>query len=210
MQTANEYAFDPVSTIRGETISCGDECWSVEAIVDQALTVAADHFVDLAGILDADAERPSLDRLRRSPLGRDLLLLATAACEQRPASRRTVQTAIHRVQKTLLRSAASDDDAVVPAWFHETALGHLLRRAEWRAFDSDDLLRFESAADRLDLDRATARRWVDHGRLPAVWNDAGDPLVPRAAVDRRLEVARELAPEADRILDQRPSRSAAD
>jgi hypothetical protein len=172
-----------------------------QTVIDQALRLVADHHRGLGAALGRSADPPSLAELRASPLGQDLRL--AVAGSGRPA-----RAAADRVVDLLLRPLAADD-YTVPAWFWETALGRLLARAERAGRAPDGLLSAAAAAARLGVARAVVEEWLADGGIETVLAADGRPLVPFAAVERRLVVAAEIEggprPPADVLLAQSPA-----
>ncbi len=167
-----------------------DQSWDDQAVLDQALRLVADHHRALGAMIGRGSPAPTAEELRSSPLGRDLRLLARAA--RGAAAAAETRAAVARVEETLLRPLAADDYGV-PDWFRGSALGRLLARAERSALGPDGLLPPAEAAARLGVREAEVAAWLADGSLPGVWDEAGRPLVPRAAVERRRWVARAFA-----------------
>lgn len=162
--------------------------WDDAEVIDQALRLVADHHAETGALLGRAGAPPTPAELRRSPLGRDLRLLAGATRESAPAA---VQAAAIRVLDLLLRPLAADERPV-PARFWTTGLGQVVARAERAVRSPSGLLTPDEAAARLGADRATVEAWLADGALPSVPDEDGRPLVPKAAVERRRLVALEL------------------
>lgn len=164
----------------------------------------ADHHAETGALLGRAVPTPTLAELRPSPLGRDLRLLAGAS---RDSSSEAVHAAATRVLDVLLRPLAADDRPV-PAWFWATGLGRLVARAERAAHRQGGLLATDEAADRLGTKPETVEAWLADGAIPSVRDEAGRPLVPLAAVERRRLVALDLVAarptHGDVLLAQRP------
>lgn len=178
--------------------------WSDAELVDQALRLVADHHAETGALLGRAVARPTPGDLRRSPLGHDLRLLTEASGGTAPEA---IEAAATRVLDLLLRPVAGDERPV-PTQFWATGLGRLVARAARAAHGPGGLLTPDEAAAGMGADRATVEAWLADGSIPSVPDEAGRPLVPRAAIERRRLVALELAdarPEAgDVLLAERP------
>lgn len=181
-----------------------DERWDDAAVIDQVLRLVAEHHAATSAALGRPTPAPRPAELRRSPLGRDLRLLAAADRDAAPAA---VHEAATRVLDLLLRPLALDERPV-PAWFWQTGIGQLVTRAERAVRAPGELLTSAQAASRLGADWATVEAWLADGLLPAVADEDGRPLVPCDVVERRRLVALELAGErsvlGDIVLAERP------
>lgn len=173
-----------------------DDAWSDDEVLDQALTLVAEEHRALGALLGRVEEPPSLAELRRSPLGRDLRLLAEAGRTGDPAG---ALAAVRRVEGALLRPVAADGYAV-PTWFRGTALGRLLAKAERAAHGDAGLLAPAEAAARLGVPAAAVEGWLAEGALGGVPAEGGGVLVPVAEVERRRAVARGLAGSAGDVV----------
>ena len=179
--------------------------WNVDEVLDQALRLVADYYQLLGATLGRATDPPTLAELHQSPLGRDLRLLAGADPTAAPAT--AVREAAARVKELLLRPLAADEYAV-PEWFWATALGRLVARAERASHGPRGLVEPAEAAARLGVAPSSVERWLAEGSLAIVPDDAGRPLVPHDAVERRRAVARELpgeaSPPGDVLVAERP------
>ena len=167
-----------------------DGPWNVDEVLDQALRLVAEHHRSLGAALGRATDPPTLAELQQSPLGRDLRLLAGADPTAAPST--AIREAMARVKELLLRPLAADEYAV-PEWFWATALGRLVARAERASHGSGGLLEPAEAAARLGVAPSSVERWLAEGSLMTIPDDAGRPLVPHDAVERRRAVARKLA-----------------
>jgi len=174
-----------------------DETWDEDEVIAQALRLVAEEHTALGAMLGRAAAPPSLAELRRSPLGRDLGLLAAAGRGGAPAGE--VIAAARRVESVLLRPLAADGYAV-PDWFRGTALGTLLARAERAARGAGALVAPAEAAARLGVPTAAVEGWLAEGSLGGVAAEEGGVLVPVEEVERRRAVARALTDDAGDVL----------
>ena len=162
--------------------------WDKGAVVDQVLRLVADHHQALGATLGRTAVAPTLAELRRSPLGRDLRLLASGGGNAAPES---VQAAAQRVIEVLLRPLAADDHQV-PGWFWRTEIGRMVARAARTATGAEAWLTPMEGARRLGVSPAVVEGWLADGTLASVPDQHGRPLVPKTAVESRRRVAVEL------------------
>ena len=175
-----------------------DDVWDEDEAIDQALRLVADHHRALGAMLCRPAAPVSLADLRRSPLGRDLRLLAAAG--RRATDPAAIRKATARVTELLLRPLAAEEYAV-PAWFWATEVGRLLARAERVAHGPDRLLTPNEVAAGLGVARTAVDGWLADGSLETIPDEDGRPLVPRGAVERRRAIADELAGSGCQVED---------
>jgi len=173
------------------------ERWDDAAVIDQTLRVVAEHHAATGASLGRPIPAPTPAELRRSPLGRDLRLLAAADRDAAPAA---VREAAARVLDLLLRPPALDERPV-PTWFWRTGIGQVVARAERAVRAPGELLTPTEAASRLGADRETVEAWLADGLLSAVADEEGRPIVPSDVVERRRLVALELAGERSVLGD---------
>jgi len=164
---------------------------AIDDILDEALRLAADHHRTLGQHLGRPAYSPSLADLRQSPLGRDLRLLAAPAVSLAPAE---VRAAAGRVREVLLHPMAAEGYEI-PAWFWTSDLGRLIARAERAAAGADAWLGPEAAADALGVAEAEVLEWAASGLLAWLPDEAGRPVIARAAVERMRLLAERIGPE---------------
>jgi hypothetical protein len=82
---------------------------------------------------------------------------------------------------------------VIPAWFWGSAIGKIVARAARVTYGDDGLMSVSDAADRLGVAPATVTGWTTDGAIAMIPDEAGRPLVPRDAIEKRRVVGRELA-----------------
>lgn len=174
-----------------------DEAWNDREVIDQVLLLVAEEHRARGAAIGHDEALPSLVALRRSPLGRDLRLVADA--ERGRAAAEDVRAAVRRIEGGLLRSSVAEVE-VIPAWFRGTALGRLLARAERAVLGVSGLVAPDEAAGRLGVPIADVEGWLDEGALSGIAAANGGVLVPVEAVERRRAVARELRGEAGDVV----------
>ena len=167
-----------------------DESWDDDDIIDSVLRLVADHHRAVGAAIGKRSFSPSLAELRQSPLGQDLRLLAAA--EFSDVSRDHVQETVGRVTDLLLRPLAAEG-MVIPAWFWGSAIGKIVARAARVTYGDDGLMSVSDAADRLGVSPATVTGWTTDGAIAMIPDEAGRPLVPRDAIEKRRAVGRELA-----------------
>ena len=167
-----------------------DESWDDDDIIDSVLRLVADHHRAVGAAIGKRSCSPSLAELRQSPLGQDLRLLAAAGYSD--VSRDHVQETVGRVTDLLLRPLAAEG-MVIPAWFWGSAIGKIVARAARVTYGDDGLMSVTDAADRLGVAPATVTGWTTDGAIAMIPDEAGRPLVPRDAVEKRRAVGRELA-----------------
>jgi excisionase family DNA binding protein len=194
---------DKETEMNGELYEAGDFCLDVaiapaggissgdQAAIDQVLRLVAEYYATLGADLGRSSVSPSTAALRRSPLGRRLRHLAAVARGNEDAVVADVRRQADDVIALLLRPLAATDFGV-PAWFWQTSLGRLLAAAIHRTHAADDLFCPASAAERLNVPRATIDRWLADGTLDAVRDETGSPFVPARTIERLRIVAREL------------------
>jgi hypothetical protein len=166
-----------------------DESWDDDDIIDSILRLVADHHRAVGAAIGKRSFSPSLAELRQSPLGQDLRLLAVAGYGD--VSRDHVQETVGRVTDLLLRPLAAEE-MVIPAWFWGSAIGKLVARAARVTYGDEGLMSVKDAADRLGVAPAIVTGWTTDGAITMVPDEAGRPLVPREAIEKRRAVAREL------------------
>jgi hypothetical protein len=167
-----------------------DESWDDDDVIDSVLRLVADHHRAVGAAIGKRSFSPSLAELRQSPLGQDLRLLAVAGYSD--VSRDHVQETVGRVTDLLLRPLAAEG-MVIPAWFWRSAIGKLVARAARVTYGDDGLMSVTDAADRLGVAPALVAGWTTDGSIASIPDEAGHPLVPRDAIEKRRAVARELA-----------------
>ena len=167
-----------------------DESWDDDDIIDSVLRLVADHHRAVGAAIGKRSFSPSLAELRQSPLGQDLRLLAAAGYSD--VSRDHVQETVGRVTDLLLRPLAAEG-MVIPAWFWGSAIGKIVARAARVTYGDDGLMSVTDAADRLGVAPATVTGWTTDGAIATIPDEAGRPLVPRDAIEKRRAVARELS-----------------
>lgn len=167
-----------------------DGPWDDDDVIDTVLRLVADHHRAVGAAIGKRTFSPSLAELRQSPLGQDLRLLTVAGYGD--VSRDHVQETAGRVTDLLLRPLAAEG-MVIPAWFWETAIGRIVARAARVTYGDDGLMSIADAADRLGIAPAVVAGWTTDGAIVSIPDDAGRPMVPRDAIEKRRVIARELA-----------------
>ena len=180
-----DIAVDEAPVVRGD-----DNAWDDDDVIDTVLRLVADHHRAVGAAIGKRSFSPSLAELRQSPLGQDLRLLTAAG--HGDVSRDQMRETAARVSDLLLRPLAAEE-MVVPRWFWFTAIGRIVARAARAAYGDDGLMSVDAAADRLGIAPELVMGWTDDGAIVSIPDDAGRPLVPRDAIERRRLVARELA-----------------
>jgi hypothetical protein len=180
-----DFAVDEAQVVRGV-----DGPWDDDDVIDAVLRLVADHHRAVGAAIGKRSFSPSLAELRQSPLGQDLRLLAAAAYGD--VSRDHVRETAGRVTDLLLRPLAAEDK-VIPPWFWSTAIGRIVARAARVTYGDDGLMSVDDAADRLGIAPELVAGWAEEGAITAIPDEAGRPLVPRDAIERRRAIARELA-----------------
>jgi hypothetical protein len=175
----------------GVTVTSAEPANPDQAAIDQVLRLVSEYHLRLGGELGRSSPSPSLSALRRSPLGRKLRRLAAVAQGTDDAAAATIRRDADDVVAMLLRPLAAVDFHA-PAWFWQTSLGRLIAAAVYRTYRTDDLFCPASAAERLNLDRATIDRWLDDGTLDSVRDDTGARFIPVRTIERLRDVARIL------------------
>jgi hypothetical protein len=167
-----------------------DESWDDDDVIDSVLRLVADHHRALGAAIGKRSFSPTLAELRQSPLGQDLRLLAVAGSGD--VSRDHLRETAGRVTDLLLRPLAAEG-MVIPAWFWGSAIGKIVARAARVTYGDDGLMSVSDAADRLGVSPATVTGWTTDGAIAMIPDEAGRPLVPRDAIEKRRAVGRELA-----------------
>ena len=167
-----------------------DGPWDDDDVIDAVLRLVADHHRAVGAAIGKRSFSPSLAELRQSPLGQDLRLLAVAGYGD--VSRDQVRETAGRVTDLLLRPLAAEG-MVIPAWFWSTAIGRIVARAARVTYGDDGLMSIEDAADRLGIAPELVAGWTTDGAIISIPDDAGRPMVPRDAIEKRRLIARELA-----------------
>ncbi len=167
-----------------------DGPWDDDEVIDTVLRLVADHHRAVGAAIGKRSFSPSLAELRQSPLGQDLRLLSAAAYGD--VSRDHVRETAGRVSDLLLRPLAAED-MVIPAWFWSTAIGRIIARAARITYGENGLMSIDEAADRLGIGPELIVGWTTDGAITSIPDEAGRPLVPRDAIERRRRIARELA-----------------
>lgn len=189
--------------MNGEPHEAGDLCLGVavapptgvrvddQAAIDQVLRLVADYHAALGTELGRTSVQLTTAVLRRSPLGRKLRRLAAVARGEEDAVAADVRRQAEEVIALLLRPLAATDYQI-QAWFWQTALGRTLAAAIHKTYAADDLFCPASAAERLNVDRATIDRLLTDGLLDPVPDETGATFVPARGVERLRTIAREL------------------
>jgi hypothetical protein len=167
-----------------------DESWDDDDVIDSVLRLVADHHRAVGAAIGKRSFSPTLAELRQSPLGQDLRLLAVAGSGD--VSRDHLRETAGRVTDLLLRPLAAEG-MVIPAWFWGSAIGKIVARAARVTYGDDGLMSVSDAADRLGVSPATVTGWTTDGAIAMIPDEAGRPLVPRDAIEKRRAVGRELA-----------------
>jgi hypothetical protein len=167
-----------------------DESWDDDDVIDSVLRLVADHHRAVGAAIGKRSFSPTLAELRQSPLGQDLRLLAVAGSGD--VSRDHVRDTAGRVTDLLLRPLAAEG-MVIPAWFWGSAIGKIVARAARVTYGDDGLMSITDAADRLGVAPAIVAGWTTDGAIATIPDEAGRPLVPRDAIEKRRAVARELS-----------------
>ena len=167
-----------------------DESWDDDDVIDSVLRLVADHHRAVGAAIGKRSFSPTLAELRQSPLGQDLRLLAMASYGD--VSRDHVQETVGRVTDLLLRPLAAEG-MVIPAWFWGSAIGKIVARAARVTYGDDGLMSVTDAADRLGVAPEIVTGWTTDGAITSIPDEAGRPLVPRDAIEKRRTVSRELA-----------------
>jgi hypothetical protein len=163
--------------------------WDDDEVIDTILRLVADHHRALGAAIGRRSFSPTLAELRQSPLGQDLRVLAVAV--HGDVNRDLVRETAARVTDLLLRPLAAEE-MVIPTWFWSTAIGRIVARAARTSYGGDEMMPVVEAADRLGIDPELISGWIADGAIASIPDEAGRPLVPRAAIERRRLVAREL------------------
>jgi hypothetical protein len=164
--------------------------WDDDDVIDTVLRLVADHHRAVGAAIGRRSFSPTLAELRQSPLGQDLRVLGAAA--HGDVSRDHLREAAARVTDLLLRPLAAEG-MVIPAWFWSTAIGRIVARAARATYGDDGLMPVIDAADRLGITPDVIDGWIADGAIASIPDEAGRPLLPRDAVERRRTIARELA-----------------
>ena len=179
-----ETTVDEAPVVRGS-----DGPWDDDDVIDAVLRLVADHHRAVGAAIGKRTFSPSLAELRQSPLGQDLRLLAAAGYGD--VSRDHVRETVGRVTDLLLRPLAAEG-MIIPAWFWATAIGRIVARAARITYGDDGLLSIADAADRLGIAPELVAGWTIDGAIVSIPDDAGRPMVPRDAIEKRRMIAREL------------------
>jgi hypothetical protein len=177
-----------------EDIALGEERgldgpWDDDEVIDTVLRLVADHHRAVGAAIGKRSFSPSLAELRQSPLGQDLRLLAAAGYGD--VSRDHVRETAGRVTDLLLRPLAAEG-MVIPSWFWTTAIGRIVARAARATYGDGELMSVLDAADRLGIAPEIVVGWTGDGAIVSIPDEAGRPLVPRDAIERRRTIARDL------------------
>lgn len=181
----DDFAVDEAPIVHGP-----DGPWDDDDVIDSILRLVADHHRALGAAIGRRSFSPTLAELRQSPLGQDLRLLAVAGFGD--VSQVQVRETASRVTDLLLRPLAAEG-MVIPAWFWSTAIGRIVARAARASYGDDDLMSVTEAADRLGVAPALVTGWTVDGSIVMIPDEAGRPLVPRSAIEKRRQIARELS-----------------
>jgi hypothetical protein len=163
--------------------------WNDDDVIDTVLRLVADHHRAVGAAIGRRSFSPSLAELRLSPLGQDLRLLAAAGIGD--VSQLQVRETASRVTDLLLRPLAAEG-MTIPAWFWTSAIGRIVARAARASYGDHGLMSINEAADRLDIAPAIVSGWTTDGAIAMIPDEEGHPMVPRAAIEKRRQIAREL------------------
>jgi hypothetical protein len=164
--------------------------WDDDEVIDTVLRLVADHHRQVGAAIGRRSFSPTLAELRQSPLGQDLRLLAVAG--QGDIGQVQVRETASRVTDLLLRPLAAEG-MVIPTWFWSTAIGRLVARAARVSYGPDGLMSVSDAADRLGVAPALIVGWTVDGAIAAIPDENGRLMVPREAIEKRRQIASELA-----------------
>ncbi|MCC7023058.1 MAG: hypothetical protein IT338_09530 [Thermomicrobiales bacterium] len=167
-----------------------DGPWDDDEVIDTVLRLVADHHRALGAAIGRRSFSPTLAELRQSPLGQDLRVLAVASHSDFDQLR--VRETASRVTDLLLRPLAAEG-MVVPAWFWSTAIGRMVARAARSSYGEHGLISVKEAADRLEIAPALVTAWAHDGAIVAIPDEGGHLMVPRDTIEKRRQVARDLA-----------------
>lgn len=163
--------------------------WDDDEVIDTILRLVSDHHRALGAAIGRRSFSPTLAELRQSPLGQDLRVLATA--DLGDSNQVEVRETASRVTDLLLRPLAAEG-MTIPTWFWSTAIGRMVARATRTSYAADELMSVTDAADRLGVTPALIVAWTEDGSIAMAPDDAGRTLVPRSAIEKRRQIAREL------------------
>lgn len=180
---------EPITANEAPVVRGAGESWDDDDVIDGVLRLVADHHRALGAAIGRRSFSPSQAELRQSPLGLDLRVLALAGTTD--IDHELVRESAARVTDLLLRPLAAEG-LVIPAWFWSSAIGRIVARAARATYPADGLIPVHEAAVRLDVDPDDVLDWIADGGLTSVPDEAGRPLVPRDAIERRRLLAREL------------------
>lgn len=164
--------------------------WDDDEVIDTVLRLVADHHRQVGAAIGRRSFSPTLAELRQSPLGQDLRLLVVAGYGD--IDQVQVRETASRVTDLLLRPLAAEG-MVIPVWFWSTAIGRIVARAARSSFGDDGLMSMSEAADRLGVAPALVIGWTADGAITAIPDEHGRLMVPREAIEKRRQIARELA-----------------
>jgi hypothetical protein len=164
--------------------------WDDDDVIDTVLRLVADHHRQVGAAIGRRSFSPTLAELRQSPLGQDLRLLAAAGLGDLDEVQ--VRETASRVTDLLLRPLAAEG-MVIPTWFWSTAIGRIVARAARASHGNDGLMSVTEAADRLGVAPALIVGWTTDGALAAIPDENGRLMVPREAIEKRRQIAGELA-----------------
>jgi hypothetical protein len=164
--------------------------WDDDEVIDTVLRLVADHHRQVGAAIGRRSFSPTLAELRQSPLGQDLRLLAAAGLGDLDEVQ--VRETASRVTDLLLRPLAAEG-MVIPTWFWSTAIGRIVARAARTSYGNDGLMSVTEAADRLGVAPALIVGWTTDGALAAIPDENGRLMVPREAIEKRRQIAGELA-----------------
>ena len=187
---ATIFPTDETNVNEAPVVRGSDGPWDDDDVIDTVLRLVADHHRAVGAAIGKRSFSPSLAELRQSPLGQDLRLLAAAGYGD--VSRDHVRETAGRVTDLLLRPLAAEG-MVIPAWFWATAIGRIVARAARVTYGDDGLMSIEDAADRLGIGPEFIAAWTRDGAIASIPDEAGRPMVPRDAIEKRRMIARELA-----------------
>jgi excisionase family DNA binding protein len=162
-------------------------------IIDNALQLAYSYAHRLMSQLHPPWFTPiSLDQLRSSPMGHDLIRLAQVANGHSREDKESVLGAIDSVLQLLFWPMAAED-YVVPRVFWQTDCGRLLQRAKFSVYLPSELMTIEEAALRMNVSRAAVYKWMDDRSLNYLRDEkSGRTYIVRKDVENIIRVASEF------------------
>jgi excisionase family DNA binding protein len=157
-------------------------------IIDRTLRLLFSQSHRYARHLGSNLSVVSMEELRQSPIGKDLLSLGRIAEGEERSDQETVFRKVHIVLELLFWVPGEDTYHVSPSFWDEP-LGKMLSQAKLRSVDMDDLMSIGDAAQYLDVTRPTIYHWMDDGTLNSVRDEmSGRTFVIRRDVDTLHEL----------------------